>query len=340
MKKPHFLAFLLAAVLCVSMLPRAKAEGAAITRAELADAVQSTYEYITQLFSLPIEEKPAFSDTYPPYAYRILQAYLNGFMNGAGEGVFLPDESATKAQTAAAFYRLVQKLEAEYSTAWETEQVEIKDIDTASDWAKEAIEFMASTGLMSLDEGNFRPDSPMSEAETEEICAGIKEVFVESDDDGERIDFQTWWSERIQGSLKTESAENEENEESETVRTDGVREIRVQSMSPMITESEAYNYTTGDSVEAADILRYINSFGRTQGNPCPPSDGSGLYIKISYSDGTDFSFTLYPSGIHFTSENLWYDILTQDYRLFCEFIHALKTDMVVLPDKAEFELSE
>lgn len=187
---------ILVIVMCFSLLShmpvKALDENAAITRAELANAVMETYEYITQEFSLPTEERPTFSDIgQTPFQIRILQAHVNGFMNGVGDERFLPNENATKCQAAAVLYRLMQCLNEKYGLLLEEKQVTVSDLEAVPEWGTEAVNYMASTGLMQLREGKFHPDELVTKEELNATTEKIKEIFVISDD-GERIDFQTF----------------------------------------------------------------------------------------------------------------------------------------------------
>lgn len=167
-------------------------EEALVTRAGLADAVMDTYEYITQEFSLPMAEQPPFGDiSQSPFQMRIVQAHLAGFMNGVGDAVFSPDENITRCQAAAALYRLTQHLNTKYDAIQEKNWVDIADLIEVPDWAIEASVFMVSTNLMLLKENQFCPDDYLSKTELDGITEKIKKRFV-VDDDGERIDFQTF----------------------------------------------------------------------------------------------------------------------------------------------------
>lgn len=181
-------------MICLALLPNmlvnAEKENKNVTRAEMADAAMETYEYITQEFSLPISERPAFSDTDgSPFAYRILQAHVKEFMNGVGDEKFLPDEKVPKCQVAAVLYRVMQKLNEKYGSMREEKQIFVTDIETVPDWGTEAINYMVSADLMPLKEGKFYPYDLVTKDELDEVAGKIKKIFVPSDDT-DRIDFQ------------------------------------------------------------------------------------------------------------------------------------------------------
>lgn len=71
----------------ISIIPvNAEDNDCMVTRAELANEVMNVCEYITQEFSLPMEERPVFKDIQKsPFRFRILQAHVKGFMSGVGD---------------------------------------------------------------------------------------------------------------------------------------------------------------------------------------------------------------------------------------------------------------
>ncbi len=183
-------------IMCLTFLPHtlinAEEDNVTMTRAELANVVMETYEYITQEFSLPIEERTVFSDINQSlFQIRIVQAHIKGFMNGVGDEKFLPNENVTKCQATVTLYRLMQKLNQKYGLKQEEKQVDISDLEIAPDWAIESIVFMVSTNLISLRGSKFYADELASKNEIHKVIKKIKDIFIISDD-SERIDFQTF----------------------------------------------------------------------------------------------------------------------------------------------------
>lgn len=163
-----------------------------ITRAEFADRVMDTYEYVTQEFSVPMSEQVVFNDIeQSPLALRILQAYSYRFMFGVGDEKFSPDECVTRCQAVVTLYRVVQRLNEKYNIIEEKSQIYVPDIETVPDWGIESVEYMVSAGLMSLRPEGFCPDELVSEDELNEIMQNIKDIFG-GFYDGERIDFETF----------------------------------------------------------------------------------------------------------------------------------------------------
>lgn len=159
----------------------AEKEKESFTRAELADAAMEIYEYVTQEFSMPIAECPLFYDiSQSPFAYRIEQAYLSGFVNGVGNGIFLPDEKVTRLQATVVLYRVVQRVNDRFNLPQELKenQVYICDLESIPDWAKEGVVYMVSCGLITLDGDAFLPNNLISNSEFDNAVDKIKELFV------------------------------------------------------------------------------------------------------------------------------------------------------------------
>ncbi len=163
-----------------------------ISRAELANLAMETYEYITQEFLLPNSEQSIFNDiNESQYGIRIEQVYINGFMSGVGENQFSPNEMVTRSQATTVLYRLMKRLNTKYNNKLEESKTNINDIDDVPEWAIEATTYMVSTGLVTLNEGNFSPNELIEKNTLNEIVNKIKDMFV-TDDSEERIDFQTF----------------------------------------------------------------------------------------------------------------------------------------------------
>ena len=183
-------------ILCLALLPntqiKAECENTFVTRAELADAVMKTYEYITQEFSFPIIEQSVFNDiSDSSFQFRILQAHIKGIMNGVGDDKFLPDKELTRCEAAVAVYRLTKCINEKYNLTLEEKKVDISDIETSPDWGKEAIMFTVSVNIMTTEQSKFYPERLITQNELNEITDMIKDIFVVCDD-VERIDFQTF----------------------------------------------------------------------------------------------------------------------------------------------------
>ena len=115
--------------------------------------------------------------------------------------------------------------------------------------------------------------------------------------------------------------------------------IRLQSQSPMVSEHETYNFSTTKFCEIVYITHFLNSLEAIESEVMIPSDGTSFLVVIEYVDGSNFSFSMYSRGISI-DRNLGYNISTQNYQRFLDFIYALKTEKIVLDDEVTFEPSE
>lgn len=158
------------------------------TRAELADDVMNAYEYITQEFSVPTVEREVFEDIKPPYSMRIIQAYLEGFMNGIDEKTFAPEQKVTNMQAMTVVYRLIEKLNEKYDMVWpKSISIDNEELSDLPDWSKEEITYLLEREIISL-EGNGYYNEEADQNDVEEIFNQIKERYNTSYS-GERIDF-------------------------------------------------------------------------------------------------------------------------------------------------------
>ena len=129
-----------------------------VTRAEFAIM-------LTKLVELEdFDEKEVFTDVKVNAWYydAVMKAYKAGIIAGKGNNKFAPNDSITREEMAVMLDRTL-KLETEI------EEQEIKDIDKASDWAVNSIKLMSQLGIMTGDNGKFKP----SEKVTREMAAAI-----------------------------------------------------------------------------------------------------------------------------------------------------------------------
>lgn len=159
------------------------------TREELANDVMNTYEYITQEFSLPITERPVFDDIGgSKYQMRIIQAYLNGFMNGIDEKTFAPCQKVTNMQAITVIYRLIEKLNQKYDTIWpKCTSVDHKELNEMPDWSKEAITYLLEREIISLEEESYYSE----EADCNDVNVILNQIKgkYNTSYSGQRIDF-------------------------------------------------------------------------------------------------------------------------------------------------------
>lgn len=95
------------------------------------------------------------------YAPYITSAVNKGVINGQGEGIFGVGQIVTRQDMAVMMYRTIVKKDAHESSS------EFSDIDTVSEYAKEAVKYMNAAGILNgYEDGTFRPFNPVTRAET------------------------------------------------------------------------------------------------------------------------------------------------------------------------------
>lgn len=158
------------------------------TRAELADDLMDAYEYITQEFSVPTVEREVFEDIKPPYGMRIIQAYIEGFMNGIDEKTFAPEQQVTNMQVMTVVYRLIEKLNEKYDTVWpKSISIDNEELSDLPDWSKEEIRYLLEREIISSEENGYYNEQA-DQNDVDEILNQIKGRYNISYS-GERIDF-------------------------------------------------------------------------------------------------------------------------------------------------------
>ena len=102
------------------------------------------------------------------YAPYITSAVNKGVINGQGEGIFGVGQIVTRQDMAVMLYRTIVKKDAHESSS------EFSDIDTVSEYAKEAVKYMNATGILNgYEDGTFRPFNPVTRAETAVAVSGM-----------------------------------------------------------------------------------------------------------------------------------------------------------------------
>lgn len=84
-------------------------------------------------------------------------SYLNilGIIDGTGDGFFNPDQTLTREQAATLIYRVAKFLDKDLTYS----EASYIDSNLVSDWAKEAVNFVSSSKIMSSYNNNFNPKS-------------------------------------------------------------------------------------------------------------------------------------------------------------------------------------
>lgn len=122
--------------------------GQAITRAEFCALAVRLYETVT---NAEIEGRSTFTDTND---VNIEKAASVGIVGGVGNGRFLPDANLNREQAAQVLSALANALGCGLSQA----EADFADIDTISDWARDAVGRIQAAGIMSgMENRRFAP---------------------------------------------------------------------------------------------------------------------------------------------------------------------------------------
>lgn len=90
-----------------------------------------------------------------------------GLIRGDGEGNYREQDPVTRQELAAIFHRLLQEPAAE-------QPAELADLDSAADWAVEALQYLASIGVLQADEqGRIHPTAPVTAAEANTMVLAL-----------------------------------------------------------------------------------------------------------------------------------------------------------------------
>lgn len=103
------------------------------------------------------------------YAPYVAWAYKYGVTAGTGEGRFSPDAPINRQQMAAFFVRYFEAFRVDYSTGANITTTP-GDMDSVSDWAKDAVLKLWRQGLLSGDGVNFNPQENATRAQAASIC--------------------------------------------------------------------------------------------------------------------------------------------------------------------------
>lgn len=122
-----------------------------ITRAQFAALTVKLYEAMSGQ-SAPAAGSSPFTDTGDP---AVIQAQALGFVSGVGNNQFAPDASVTREQAASMLSRVYEKLG---GTIPNVSKTTFADDGSVSNWARDAVAFMADKGIVSgTGNNNFSP---------------------------------------------------------------------------------------------------------------------------------------------------------------------------------------
>lgn len=122
--------------------------------------------------------------------------------------------------------------------------------------------------------------------------------------------------------------------ESDVIRVD------IDAGGPLYLDHQNYDYTTSSKNEITYILNYINSFTlEDDGRFLTANDVSSYSVKIYMMDGSAKKCG-FSCGRFYDDSDKQYAIAREDYQRFLDFIHALKTEKIVLEDEVTVAPSE
>ncbi|MEC0370563.1 S-layer homology domain-containing protein [Paenibacillus chibensis] len=149
------------------------APGRAVTRAEFASMLFRALD-----LSAEGNDAPAFKDVGGAawYSQAVGLAARLGIVTGYEDGTFRPNRTITREEMAVMAERAIRLIDQMKATASEPNGPIFKDAGRISAWAKTAVEFTASQGLVTgLPSGEFKPDQTTSRAEA---AVMIKRILV------------------------------------------------------------------------------------------------------------------------------------------------------------------
>ena len=171
----------IALILCVVLQQICFAEESTfVQRDELANVAMDTYENVAHQYITVLSERPIFVDiAKSKYGKRIVEAYARKFINGVGDKLFLPQKKATRLEMITVMYRVLSVLNAKY----DIEAIEIKNelinVDNIPDWAMDAVVYMVSAKLITIDEAEISVEQYATKEELELISNKIEKLFVQ-----------------------------------------------------------------------------------------------------------------------------------------------------------------
>ncbi len=121
------------------------------------------------------------------YENAVKWAYASGVVNGTGEKTFSPDNSISREALATVLYRYLSYMKGDTSVP--VAEFDFSDIDKVSSWAKDAVEWAVSNGIISGSNGALLPAKSATRAEIATIvmrfCKKYKTIFSIEDDPSE-----------------------------------------------------------------------------------------------------------------------------------------------------------
>lgn len=145
-----------------------------INRAEFSLLTFQAFSIINGNVVPDMESKNPFSDVGEKNEdIYIVMLYGIGIVNGTGDGAFQPRRAITK-QEACVMLARAKMIQDPNLSFGETDAMEalsaVKDADKIADWAKVGVGYLVSKGTITLTDGAFFPDAPMTFGEALTLC--------------------------------------------------------------------------------------------------------------------------------------------------------------------------
>ena len=106
---------------------------------------------------------------FAPFVYAAKEA---GLINGVSEELFMPDQNITREDATVIFYRLLSLKGAERKKG-----ADFKDFDAISDYAEDAVEYMAGSGIIKGSDGKFNPKNNLTRAEAVTLLSRVADLI-------------------------------------------------------------------------------------------------------------------------------------------------------------------
>lgn len=138
-----------------------------ITRETFAKLSLNLYEKLTNNKEIVLKDNP-FQDTDDP---DIIKAYSAGIISGVSADKFAPESFVTREQIAS---MLKRTLDAANINIKKGKEIKFTDINSVSDWALDAVNYMSSIGVITGSENRFMP---WNKTTVEQACIMVNRLY-------------------------------------------------------------------------------------------------------------------------------------------------------------------
>ncbi len=147
-----------------------------ITREEFSELALKLYTILSGV-EVTIENETPFDDT---QNLEIAAAYKLGIVNGVGNGIFTPYNTATREEVSVILYRTLKAAKPEHSFSEQSEII-FEDKSIISSWAQEAVGNLSEAGVISgVGDNQFNPGGVTSREEAIALIRRMYETFSDN----------------------------------------------------------------------------------------------------------------------------------------------------------------